>query len=77
MEYYESHRDMMQLSHAKESEHSVCLPHFHNCIEIAYILDGAMDVLLNDQDLTVEQGEVLLCSPLSLATSSTQDSRSL
>lgn len=66
MEYYESHRDMMQLSHAKESDHSVCLPHFHNCIEIAYILDGAMDVLLNDQDLTVEQGEVLLCSPFDI-----------
>lgn len=62
MEYYESHRDMMQLSVAMESEHSVCLPHFHNCIEIAYILDGTMDVLLNGRELTVHKGEVLLCS---------------
>lgn len=62
MEYYESHRDMMQMSVATESRHSVCLPHFHNCIEITYVLDGAMDVLLNDQELTVHKGEVLLCS---------------
>lgn len=66
MEYYESHRDMMQLSVATEHNHNVCLAHFHNCIEITCILDGAMDVLLNDQELTVHEGEILLCSPFDI-----------
>lgn len=66
MEYYESHRDMMRLTKAWESKYNVCPPHFHNCIEIAYILDGAVDVLIDAQELTVKKGEILLCSPFDI-----------
>lgn len=62
MEYYESHRDLMQQSVAWESERNSCLPHFHNSIEIAYVLEGCMEALLNGQQVRVQAGEVLLCS---------------
>lgn len=73
MEYYESHRDMMQLSAAWESKQNACLPHFHNSIEITYLLEGAMDALLDGQEITVNAGEILLCS--SFTIHSYRDSR--
>lgn len=59
---YESHRDMMRQSVAWTTEHGACLSHFHSSIELLYMLEGSMMVILDGAEMVVHQHECLLCS---------------
>lgn len=59
---YESHRDMMRQSAAWITDNGDCLSHFHSSIELLYMLEGSMTVILDGTEMQVQQGECLLCS---------------
>lgn len=59
---YESHRDAMRQSTAWVTDKGECLSHFHSSIELLYMLEGSMTVILDGEEMQVHQGECLWCS---------------
>lgn len=60
--YYENHRDGMAHAHAWYTRDDHCSPHFHNSVELVYVLDGALRATLNGVAHTVSAGTVLISS---------------
>ena len=59
---YESHRDTMRQSVAWKTDSGDCLSHFHSSIELLYMIEGSMTVILDGEEMLVRQGECLWCS---------------
>ena len=59
---YESHRDMMRQSTAWTSDNGACLSHFHSSIELLYMVEGSMTVILDGEEIQVGPGECCWCS---------------
>lgn len=60
--YYENHRDDMAQAHAWYARDNQCAPHFHNSIELAYVLEGRIDATLDGEELRVDAGMMLVSS---------------
>ena len=59
---YESHRDMMRQSAAWTTDNGACLSHFHSSIELLYMVEGSMTVILDGEEIQVGPGECCWCS---------------
>lgn len=71
LEYYEYNSDARFLPLCWYCEDNHCLPHFHNSIELAYILEGELSAVLNGKEYTVHQGELLISSSFTVHSYST------
>ena len=60
--YYENHRDDMPHAYAWYARDNHYAPHFHNSVELAYVLDGALCATLNGETHTVSSGTMLISS---------------
>ena len=60
--YYENHRDDMRSAYAWYAHNDRCTPHFHNSIELSYVLDGMMRATLNGTEIDVLPNTLLINS---------------
>ncbi len=58
--YYEYHRDNMKLPDVWIRRDNTCMPHFHSCIEITYVTEGTVQVLLNGASFALHAGETAI-----------------
>lgn len=56
---YEGFHDKTDAIKFFKSEHYDTLPHFHRCIEILYIIDGAIDCTVNEQKFRARKDELI------------------
>lgn len=61
-EYYEIQRDDNDEVYALVKENDACPPHFHNSIELSYVLEGTLNCLVDGRELTVSKGHLLIVS---------------
>lgn len=59
---YENHRDGMTVAMAWYTRNNWFKPHFHNSIELAYVLEGELVVTLDGLERRVQAGELLINS---------------
>lgn len=57
--YYENHRDDMTHARVWYTQDDHFPPHFHNSIELLYVLQGEIAATLDGREVTVAQGQLL------------------
>lgn len=60
--YYENHRDDMAHAHAWVAHDDHFAPHFHNSVELSYVLDGELIATLDGTDWRAGPGTMLINS---------------
>lgn len=60
--YYENHRDDMAHANAWFARNNRFAPHFHNCVELAYVLEGEITATLDGQECIAGAGTMLIVS---------------
>lgn len=71
--YYENHRDDMAHAYAWYAEDDHVRPHFHNSIELVYVLSGVLKATLNGETHTVPEGTMLINSSYTIHSYETPD----
>lgn len=54
--FFELHQDINNAIHCFQSENNCCNPHFHSNIEILYVLDGQIEITINNEKKTLSAG---------------------
>lgn len=60
--YYENHRDEMTHAHAWYADDNHCTPHFHNSVELVYVLEGSFAVTLDGTEYHAGPNTLLVSS---------------
>ena len=60
--FYENHRDDMAHAFAWYARNDQVLPHFHNSVELVYVLEGILSTTLDGEAYQISQGEMLINS---------------
>ena len=61
--YYEDHKNNIRVWHRNNVGFQ---PHFHNSIEILYVLGGSCKAYVDFKEYTVEQGDLLIVFPIQI-----------
>ncbi len=72
--YYENHRDDMANAQAWYKRDDRCTPHFHNSVELVYVLEGVLKATLDGEALLVPAGSLLLNSSYTVHSYETPES---
>lgn len=60
--YYENHRDDMVHAHAFYALDNHCTPHFHNSVELAYVIEGSITATLDGTEHVVGPHTMIISS---------------
>lgn len=72
--YYENHRDDMVHAYAWYAENDHCTPHFHNSVELSYVLEGELAATLDGTEYRVPPGTLLISSSYTIHSYDTPES---
>ena len=61
--YYEDHKSKIKIWRRNNME---CRPHFHNSIELLYVMSGKCTAYVDFKEYTVEAGDVLISFPIQI-----------
>ena len=61
--YYEDHKSKIKIWHRKNMEFQ---PHFHNSIELLYVISGSCTAFVDFKEYSVEAGDVLINFPIQI-----------
>ena len=74
--FYEKERDILGL-YIEEAENTHCLQHFHNSLEMLYMLRGTFRITIDGKTYYPKEHELIYIPPLSSHVISDADSRSI
>ncbi len=66
--------DNLKATWCFERENNRCMPHFHQCAEVAYVKCGVMLGLVSGQEIAIRSGQIAVIPPYAPHTFSTPDS---
>lgn len=64
--FYENHHDMRRTGIVWKSSDVRCFPHFHNSIELLYVLEGEVHTEIDGDARIIHPGEMGICSSFML-----------
>ncbi len=59
--YYEAIKDTSDSIFARQQKECRCTLHFHRAFEVAYILSGASNYIIEDNGFVAEEGDIVFC----------------